>query len=157
MTHKLNQVGYQSVAVAEVWVSLATDTTVYSSRWGEAHKVNKLTVALSLRHKQVPRLFKSLYDGVNHTLADRKGVEVNPTPHARNPNPRMLVRLAVYDSGYVSLEYLLLSWYPSITASSREIETLCDSVTHKLADDKGIIKKANPTPHAPNFNVRVQH
>ena len=66
MTHTLNQLGY--LLVAEVLVGLATDATVYLSRRGDALKVKKMTVAISLHPKQVPRLFESLYDGVTHKL-----------------------------------------------------------------------------------------
>ena len=31
-----------------------------------------------------------------------------------NPELRILVYLVLYDSGQVSLEHLLLSWYPSV-------------------------------------------
>ena len=41
----------------------------------------------------------------------------NPIPDTRDPKPwvylRILVYLVIYDSGKVSLEHLLLSWYPS--------------------------------------------
>jgi len=40
------QVMGQFKLVAEVLVGLATDTTVYLSRWGKALKVNKLTFAI---------------------------------------------------------------------------------------------------------------
>ena len=35
------------------------------------------------------------------------------------PDVMILIYLVIYDSGYVSLEHLLLSWYPSLLTDNR--------------------------------------
>ena len=62
--------------VAEVLVGLATDTTVYSSQWGEALQVNKLTFTIrasdsswrpGLPGRPLFPAFLSYHDTPNHT------------------------------------------------------------------------------------------
>ena len=47
---------------------------------------------------------------------------------------RILVYMVIYDSGWVSLEHLLLSWYPShelITTGSGMV-SFCSSLEHRV-------------------------
>ena len=69
-----------------------------------------------------------------------QGISAVPSPRASesepinlNPDLRILVYLVIYDSGQVSLEHLLLSWYPpqSLSADAISLDLSFDCLLPK--------------------------